>query len=346
MEAKNLLKETYDYFLPEELIAQKPLLQREKSRMLCFNKKTKKIEHKHFFDIVNLLNAGDVLVLNNSRVLPARLYGQKEETNAKIEVLLQTRYNITDWKVIARPSKRLKVGTKIRFSDRLECEVLKKADYGECEIRFSFIGVFENALAEIGEMPLPPYIHQKLEDKERYQTVYSKEEGSSAAPTAGLHFTEEILQALRNKGVEIVEVMLHVGLGTFRPVKDDNILNHHMHEEYFVLTEAAAEVINKAKKENRRVVAVGTTSVRVLESCAENGLVKSQARNTNIFIYPPYKFQIVDALITNFHLPESTLIMLVAAFCGIDETLDFYNQAVQEKYRFFSFGDCCFLFEQ
>ena len=343
-ENKIFLKQTYNYYLPENLIAQTPLENRAESRMLCYDRKSKNIEHKHFYDIIDYLKEGDVLVLNSSKVLPARIYGFKIETNAKIEILLQKRLDLTSWKVLARPAKRLNVGTVIKFSDKLSATVLKKLDYGECEIVFKYNGVFENILAEIGEMPLPPYIHEKLKNKNRYQTVYAKEEGSSAAPTAGLHFTFDILEKLKQKGVKVVEVLLHVGLGTFRPVKDNNILNHQMHEEFFVLTEETAFEINKAKEENRRIIAVGTTSVRVLESCAKNGKVVAQSGNTNIFIYPGYNFQIVDALITNFHLPESTLIMLVSAFCGIEETLGFYNVAVKEKYRFFSFGDCCFLY--
>ena len=338
-----LQKQTYFYDLPEELIAQTPLKNREESRMLVYNRQTKDIQHKHFYDVLDYLKAGDVLVINSSRVLPARLYGIKEETGAKIEILLQKRKNLTDWEVVARPTKRLKVGTVLKFSEKLSGEILKIGDYGACEIAFKFEGVFEEALDEIGEMPLPHYIKAKLEDKERYQTVYSKEEGSSAAPTAGLHFTKEILEKIKAKGIEVVEVLLHVGLGTFRPVKEDNILNHDMHSEFYKLTEESAEIINKAKKENRRVIAVGTTSVRVLETCGHDGFVKAGFGETKIFIYPGYKFQVVDALITNFHLPESTLIMLVSALCGVDETLKFYNEAVKQKYRFFSFGDCCLI---
>ena len=338
-----LQKQTYFYDLPEELIAQTPLKNRAESRMLVYNRQTKDIQHKHFYDVLDYLKAGDVLVINSSRVLPARLYGIKEETGAKIEILLQKRKNLTDWEVVARPTKRLKVGTVLKFSEKLSGEILKIGDYGACEISFKFEGVFEEALDEIGEMPLPHYIKAKLEDKERYQTVYSKEEGSSAAPTAGLHFTKEILEKIKAKGVEIVEVLLHVGLGTFRPVKEDNILNHDMHSEFYKLSEESAEIINNAKKEGRRVIAVGTTSVRVLETCGSGGFVKPGFGETKIFIYPGYKFQVVDALITNFHLPESTLIMLVSALCGVDETLRFYKEAVKQKYRFFSFGDCCLI---
>ena len=337
-------KSTYFYELPEALIAQTPLKNREESRMLCFNRRDKQIQHKHFYDIVDILSKDDVLVINNSRVLPARLYGIKEETGAKIEILLQKRFDLKTWKVIARPTKRLKKGTVVKFSESLKCEVEEVKEFGECQVRFIYEGVFEEHLHKIGEMPLPPYIHKKLSDGERYQTVYSKEEGSSAAPTAGLHFTTAILEKLKAKGVKVVEVLLHVGLGTFRPVKEDNILNHQMHSEFYKLTEEAANIINNAKKQGNKIIAVGTTSVRVLETCAENGLVKPGFGETNIFIYPGYKFKVVDQLITNFHLPESTLIMLVSAFCGIDETLGFYKEAVKEEYRFFSFGDCCYLY--
>ena len=338
------LKSNYFYNLPEELIAQTPVEPRDSSRLLVYNKSTKTIEHKIFRDIVNYLHKGDVLVINNTRVLPARLYGYKD-TGAKIEILLQKRVDLKTWEVIAKPFKRLSVGTKVTFSQNLSCTILSKGEYGSCIIQFEFVGVFEERLSEVGQMPLPPYIHEKLKDKERYQTVYSKVEGSSAAPTAGLHFTPELLQNIKNKGVEIVEVLLHVGLGTFRPVKEENILNHDMHSEYIEMTEENASKFNKAKKDNRRIIAVGTTSVRVLESCAdENGIIIPQKRETNIFIYPSYKFKVVDALITNFHLPESTLIMLISAFAGYDETMDIYKKAVEEKYRFFSFGDAMFIY--
>lgn len=341
LEEKKYLRSTYYYDLPENLIAQTPIEPRDHSRLLVYDRKTGEIFHEHFYDIVKYLKKGDVLVINNTRVLPARLNGFKD-TGAKIEILLQKRRNLTDWDVIARPTKRLKVGTKVTFSQELACYIKEIGEYGCCKVKFEFNGVFEHRLSEIGTMPLPPYIHEKLKDKERYQTVYSKVEGSSAAPTAGLHFTKELLEKIKGMGVEVVEVLLHVGLGTFRPVKEDNILNHEMHSEFIEMTEKNAEIINKAKKEGRRVIAVGTTSVRVLESCAKNGIIYPQKRETDIFIYPGYKFQIVDAMITNFHLPESTLIMLVSAFCGIEETLNVYRTAVSEKYRFFSFGDACF----
>ena len=345
MKNKDLLKKSsYYYNLPEELIAQSPVEPRDSSRLLCFNKKTKNIEHKVFHDIIDYLQKGDILVVNNTRVLPARLFGYKD-TGAKIEILLQKRINLKEWEVIAKPFKRLKEGTKVTFSQTLSCTITSKADYGSCTIKFDFDGVFEHRLSEVGQMPLPPYIHEKLKNKERYQTVYSKIEGSSAAPTAGLHFTNELIRKIKEKGVEIIEVLLHVGLGTFRPVKEDNILQHKMHSEYIEMSEYNAEKLNKAKSEGRRIIAVGTTSVRVLESaCNDEGIILPQKKETNIFIYPSYKFKIVDALITNFHLPESTLIMLVSAFTGYSETMSIYNTAVQEKYRFFSFGDAMYLY--
>lgn len=339
------LKSSYFYDLPEELIAQTPIEPRDHSRLLVYDKINNKIEHKVFYQILDYLKKGDVLVVNNTRVLPARLFGYKEETGAKIEILLQKRLDLKKWEVIAKPFKRLKEGTKIIFNSDLSCSITKKGTYGGCEVSFDFNGVFEDKLANIGQVPLPPYIHEKLKNKERYQTVYSKVEGSSAAPTAGLHFTKELMQKIRDKGVEIVEVLLHVGLGTFRPVKEDNILNHQMHSEYIEMSKENAAVINKAKKENRRVIAVGTTSIRVLESCAnDKGEVEVKKGETSIFIYPSYKFKIVDAVITNFHLPESTLIMLISAFAGYDQTMNIYKEAVKEKYRFFSFGDAMFIY--
>ena len=342
---KDLLKKSsYFYNLPEELIAQKPIEPRDNSRLLLFCRQTEEIQDKHFYDILDFLHKGDVLVVNNTRVLPARLFGYKD-TGAKIEILLQKRIDLTAWEVIARPFKRLKEGTEIHFSENLSLTILEKKEYGECKVKFNFTGAFEERLDEVGQVPLPPYIHEKLKDKERYQTVYSKVEGSSAAPTAGLHFTNELLQKLQEKGVELIEVLLHVGLGTFRPVKEDDILNHNMHSEYIEMTQENADKINKAKAEGRRIIAVGTTSVRVLESVAtEEGRVKAYKGETSIFIYPSYKFKIVDGLITNFHLPESTLIMLVSAFAGYDQTMKIYNHAVKEHYRFFSFGDAMFIY--
>lgn len=363
------LTSTYDYFLPENLIAQTPAEPRDSSRMLVFDGKRtisegefnkedcdKHIHHKHFYDIVDFLKAGDVLVINNTRVLPARIFGIKEETGAKIEVLLQKRIDLTKWEIIARPTKRLKSGTIVKFNDELSGRILEVRGEGECLIEFLFekgkdgkVVSFEEILERIGNMPLPPYIHEKLTDKERYQTVYSKIPGSSAAPTAGLHFTPEILEKLKQKGVIIAEVLLQVGLGTFRPVKEESILKHKMHSEYISVSKETAEIVTKAKREGRRVVAVGTTSMRTLESMAEkeiqNGkeiyVLRAGEKDTNIFIFPPYKFKIVDCLLTNFHLPQSTLLMLISAFIGLDNVMEIYQTAIKENYRFFSFGDCC-----
>lgn len=337
-----LNKNSYYYDLPPELIAQTPIEPRDSSRLLVYDKKTGKIEHRIFHDIIDYLTENDVLVINNTRVLPARLFGYKD-TGAKIEILLQKRIDLKNWECIARPTKRLKEGDKVTFSQHLSCIIKEKGDYGLVKVCFDYDGTFEHRLSEVGTVPLPPYIKEKLKDSERYQTVYSKIEGSSAAPTAGLHFTPELLQRIKDKGVQIVEVLLHVGLGTFRPVKEDNILKHEMHSEFIEMSEQNADILNKAKKTGKRIIAVGTTSVRVLEtSCNEKGLFIPMKTNTNIFIYPSYKFKAVDALITNFHLPESTLIMLVSAFIGRDETIKVYEEAVKQKYRFFSFGDACF----
>lgn len=344
IEKKDLLKKSsYFYDLPEELIAQEPVEPRDSSRLLIFDRKNNNIEHKIFKDIISYLTPNDVLVINNTRVLPARLYGYKD-TGAKIEILLQKRINLNSWQIIAKPFKRLKEGTKITFSNELACIIEKKENYGLCEVTFIYDGVFEDKLSKVGQVPLPPYIHARLKDKERYQTVYSKIEGSSAAPTAGLHFTNELLTNIKKKGVEIIEVLLHVGLGTFRPVKEDNILEHQMHSEYIEMSVENAHKLNQAKQNGKRIIAVGTTSVRVLESCVnENGEILPCKKETDIFIYPSYKFKFVDALITNFHLPESTLIMLVSAFAGYEQTMKIYNIAVKEKYRFFSFGDAMFI---
>lgn len=336
---------TYDYYLPETQIAQFPLAKRDESKLLIYNRHDKSIEHKHFYDIVDYLHKGDVLVINNTRVIPARLFGVKKDTGAKIEILLLKRINYTDWEVLMKPGKRAKTGTIVTFSNDLSLEVLETKDDGNKIVKFIFNGVFEAILDKLGEMPLPHYIKQKLKDKERYQTVYSKIEGSSAAPTAGLHFTKELLEKIREKGVIIAEVLLHVGLGTFRPVNEQNIKNHKMHSEHIEVTEETAKIINDAKKNGQRIIAVGTTSIRTLESATDdNGILHATNKETSIFIYPGYKFKMVDAVITNFHLPKSTLIMLISAFCGIDETLRFYNIAVEENYRFFSFGDACFLY--
>ena len=335
---------TYYYDLPERLIAQTPIEPRDHSRLLVYHKDTGEMEHKHFYDIVDYFKSGDVLVINNTKVIPARIYGIKEETGAKIEVLLLKRHNLTDWEVVMKPGKRAKIGTKIVFNEKLSLTVLEDLGFGKKKVRFEIDGVFEDMLSNIGSMPLPPYIKEKLKDKARYNTVYSKIDGSAAAPTAGLHFTKDLLDKLRAKGVIICEVLLHVGLGTFRPVSEENILNHDMHTEYIEVTKDTADIINKAKAEGRRVIACGTTSIRTLESASETkGVVTPCKKETNIFIYPGYEFKIVDAVITNFHLPESTLIMLVSAFLGIDNTLSMYNTAVKEEYRFFSFGDATLL---
>lgn len=335
---------TYYYDLPPELIAQTPVEPRDHSRLLVYDRKTNNIDHRHFYDIIDYLNAGDVLVVNNTKVIPARLYGTKEDTGAKIEVLLLKRHDLTHWEVLMKPGKRAKVGTKIVFNDKLSLVVVGETDFGGKEVEFLFDGVFEKLIDDVGVMPLPPYIKHQYKDKKRYNTVYAKIDGSSAAPTAGLHFTKELMEKLKAKGVIIANVLLHVGLGTFRPVSEDNILSHDMHTEYIEIEQEACDIINKAHSEGRRVIAVGTTSVRTLESVAdENGHLVPTKKNTNIFIYPGYKFKVVDGLITNFHLPESTLIMLVSAFCGIDNTLEMYKTAVKEKYRFFSFGDATLL---
>ena len=342
MEIDFTKRSTYYYDLPEELIAQTPLEKRDSSRLLCFNIDENKIEHKKFYDIYDYLNKGDVLVLNNTRVMPCRLLGEKQGTGAKVEIFIIKRINLTDWECLAKPGKRLKQGTIVKFNDELSCEILGDNDFGGKTVRFIFEGTFEAVLSKVGIMPLPPYIKEKLENSERYQTVYSKTDGSTAAPTAGLHFTTELLEKLKQKGVEICYVLLHVGLGTFRPVKEESILNHDMHTEYFEISQEVADKINTAKSEGRRIVAVGTTSVRTLESSVKDGKLIAQKNTTKLFCYPPYNFKIVDSLITNFHLPESTLIMLVSAFAGYNETMQVYKEAIKERYRFFSFGDACF----
>ncbi|MBQ4049811.1 MAG: tRNA preQ1(34) S-adenosylmethionine ribosyltransferase-isomerase QueA [Clostridia bacterium] len=336
-------KSEFYYDLPQNLIAQTPIYPRDSSKMLVYDRRNKEISDKHFYDVIDYLKSGDVLVINNTRVLPARILGQKA-TGSKIEILLSKRKEYDLWEVLAKPAKRLRIGDEIVFSDKLKAIVTARGDEGIRELRFVFDGIFEEILLGLGEMPLPHYIHEKLSDQERYQTVYSKVEGSSAAPTAGLHFTPELMDKIRARGVIIAEVLLHVGLGTFRPVKTEKITDHKMHSEIYEVSENAAEIINRAKREARRVIAVGTTSVRVLESATgEDGLLKVGGGETSIFIYPPYKFRSVDALITNFHLPESTLIMLVSAFMGREEALGMYRHAVENEYRFFSFGDSCLI---
>ncbi len=340
------LKKSDFYFdLPKELIAQAPLEERSSSRLLVLDKKSGKTEHHVFRDILQYLQPGDCLVLNNTKVIPARLLGQKADTGAAVEVLLLKRKDNDTWETLVKPGKKCKPGTSLVFGDGLlHAEVLETLEEGNRLVHFTYEGIFEEILDKLGEMPLPPYITHKLQDKNRYQTVYAKYEGSAAAPTAGLHFTKELLEEIEAKGVEIAYVTLHVGLGTFRPVKADNILEHHMHEEFYQITGEAAEKINAAKKNGKRIVCVGTTSCRTVESAAgEDGLVQEGCGSTEIFIYPGYRFKALDALITNFHLPESTLVMLVSALAGREQVLDAYKEAISEKYRFFSFGDAMFI---
>lgn len=331
----------FDYLLPEELIAQTPVEPRDHSRLLYLNKQTGDTVDKHFYDILDYLQAGDLLVVNNSRVLPARLYGHKLETGSHMELLLLEQKEQLVWETLVKPGKKAKVGAKFSFGDGLLIgEIIEVKDDGNRLVKFTCEGSFFNVLDQIGQMPLPPYITEKLEDKERYQTVYSKELGSAAAPTAGLHFTEELMQKLRDKGVQIAEVTLHVGLGTFRPVKADEVTEHKMHSEHYLLPSETAELINQTKASGGRVIAVGTTSCRTLESVATfRGKIEPCEGYTDIFIYPGYEFKVLDGLITNFHLPKSTLIMLVSAFAGFDHTMAAYRHAVEERYRFFSFGD-------
>ncbi len=335
----------FSYDLPEELIAQDPAERRDLSRLLVINKNTGEREHKVFHDIIDYLVPGDCLVINNTKVIPARLLGEREVTGGKVEVLLLKRKGNDIWETLVRPGKKAKPGQRLEFGGGLlKAEVLGIADDGNRLVKFTYNGIFEEILDKLGQMPLPPYITHKLEDKNRYQTVYAKYEGSAAAPTAGLHFTEELLQKLKEKGVEIANVTLHVGIGTFRPVKVENIEEHDMHTEHYYIKEEDAVKINKAKQNGGRIIAIGTTSCRVLESVAdENGMVKQQEGDTNIFIYPGYKFKCINSLITNFHLPESTLIMLVSALAGKDYIMQAYEHAVEEKYRFFSFGDAMFI---
>ena len=333
------LKEFY-YDLPEELIAQVPIKKRDESRLMVLDRKKQTIEHKVFKDILDYLQPGDCLVRNNTKVIPARIYGKKE-TGANVEFLLLNNIEGDIWESIVRPGNKLHVGTKVTFGDgKLNAEILEVMEGGTRKVKFTYNGIFNEILDEIGMMPLPPYIHEELKEKDRYQTVYAKYQGSAAAPTAGLHFTEELLEKIREKGVEIANVTLHVGIGTFRPVKVDKIEEHHMHSEHYYIKKEDVEKINNTKKNGGRIISVGTTSCRVLESIAdENGFVKEVEGDTSIFIYPGYKFKCIDGLITNFHLPESTLLMLVSALAGKDYIMKAYNEAVKEKYRFFSFGD-------
>lgn len=345
METGQLLKSDFYFDLPQELIAQDPLEDRSSSRLLVLDKTTGAVTHHIFKDIVDYLQPGDCLVLNNTKVIPARLLGEREGTGAHVEVLLLKRRQGDIWETLVKPGKKCRPGTRLVFGGGLlKGEVLKTVEEGNRLIRFEYEGIFEEVLDKLGEMPLPPYITHKLQDKNRYQTVYAKYEGSAAAPTAGLHFTKELLEKIKDKGVEIAYVTLHVGLGTFRPVKEENLLNHHMHSEYYQVTEMAAEQINRTKQKGGRIICVGTTSCRTIESASDKtGRVHAGCDNTEIFIYPGYQFKVLDGLITNFHLPESTLVMLVSALAGREQVLNAYAEAIREKYRFFSFGDAMFI---
>lgn len=331
----------FDFDLPKELIAQDPLEERSSSRLMVLNRETGEVEHHIFKDIIDYLNPGDCLVINDTKVIPARLIGEKEGTEAKIELLLLKRKGNDIWETLVKPGKKARVGAKISFGNGiLTGAILEILEEGNRLVQFRYKGIFEEILDQLGQMPLPPYITHQLKDKNRYQTVYAKHEGSAAAPTAGLHFTPALLEKIKNKGVEIASVTLHVGLGTFRPVKVNNILEHHMHSEYYCIEEQEAEKINRAKKSGHKIISVGTTSCRTLESATDvNGILQAKSGDTDIFIYPGYEFKMIDALITNFHLPQSTLLMLVSALAGKEEILNAYQTAVKEKYRFFSFGD-------
>ena len=339
---------TSDYYfdLPQELIAQDPLADRTSSRLLVMNRRTGEIEHRIFRDITEYLRPGDTIVLNDTKVIPARLLGTKEGTGAGVEILLLKRLGDRQWETLVRPGKKLKPGARVSFGDgSLRAVILDVLDGGNRLVEFEYEGIFEEILDKLGEMPLPPYITHKLQDKNRYQTVYARYEGSAAAPTAGLHFTQDLLEEIRKKGVRTAFVTLHVGLGTFRPVKVDDVTAHHMHTEWYNVSEEAAELINRTHVEGHRVICVGTTACRTVESAADqDGIVRAGADDTSIFIYPGYRFRVMDALITNFHLPESTLVMLVSAFAGRENVLGAYKKAIEEKYRFFSFGDACFFY--
>lgn len=333
----------FDYDLPDELIAQTPLTERDHSRLMVLNRDKHTIKNHIFYEILDMVNPGDTLVFNNSRVIPARLIGHRP-TGGRVEVFLLKQIDETHWEALVKPGRKARVGSEIIFSDKLQCKIVDNTDFGGRVVDFQFEGIFNEILDELGETPLPPYIHEKLADKERYQTVYSKVRGSAAAPTAGLHFTQELLGKLRDKGVNLAFVTLHVGLGTFRPVSTDNIEEHHMHTEYYQIDQETCDLINSTKKAGKRVIAVGTTAIRTLESAASiDGTIAPSAGDTNIFIYPGYKFKIVDAMITNFHLPKSTLVMLIAAFAGREFVLEAYRKAVEDQYRFFSFGDAMFI---
>ncbi len=331
----------FNFNLPEELIAQDPLKNREKSKLMVLDKDDGQIAHRHFYDIIDYLNSGDCLVLNDTKVMPARLYGQRKETGGKIEILLLSRLQEDRWEILAKPGRKVRPGDTLVFGDHeLTCLVEEVIEDGKRIVKFSYQGIFEEILDRLGEMPLPPYITHKLEDKNRYQTVYAKHDGSAAAPTAGLHFTDDLMKKIKEKGIKIAYVTLHVGLGTFRPVKIDNLQEHEMHSEFYVIKKDQAQIINETKQAGGKIIPVGTTSTRTLEACTDqNGYLQAGSGWTDIFIYPGYKFKLIDALITNFHLPESTLIMLVSALAGKDRVLEAYQVAIEKEYRFFSFGD-------
>ena len=334
----------FDYYLPEELIAQTPLDKRDSSRLLVLDKNTGEISHKHFTDIISYLNEDDILVLNDTKVMPARIIGTKVDTGAVIELLMLKNIEKDNWEVLCKPAKRVHIGTVVKFSDKLKAECIGIKEEGIREFKFIYDGIFYEILDELGEMPLPPYIHEKLKDKDRYQTVYAKNIGSAAAPTAGLHFTEELLEKIKNKGIKIEYITLHVGLGTFRPVSVDNVKNHKMHSEFYSMSKETAKVLNDAKKNNKRIISVGTTTTRTLETIINlYGEFKECSGWTDIFIYPGYEFKAINSLITNFHLPKSTLIMLVSALAGKDNIMKAYSEAVKNNYRFFSFGDSMFI---
>ena len=333
----------FDYFLPEELIGQKPCEPRDHSRLMVVNKETGKIEHKNFYELPDFLKPGDTLVFNDTKVMPARLLGSKKDSGGKVEVFLLNRQNGDEWEVLVKPGKKARVGAKIVFGEKLECEIIDNTDFGGRIAKFRYQGVFEEILDELGETPLPPYIKEHLSNKERYQTVYARESGSAAAPTAGLHFTKELLTKCQAKGVKLAFVTLHVGLGTFRPVNVEEITEHKMHKEYYAVSKETVEMVNTAKKNGNRVIAVGTTAIRTLESASTEEGLQVKSGWTDIFIYPGYKFKTVDAIITNFHLPKSTLLMLISAFAGREKVLNGYQEAIKEKYSFFSFGDAMFL---
>ncbi len=334
-----MLLSEFDYFLPQELIAQHPCEPRDHSRLLVLDKDTGAISHQHFFDLLQYVNAGDTLVFNDTRVIPARLIGSKAETGGKVEVFLLNRKSGNDWEALVKPGKKARPGTIIVFSDRLSCEILSSTDFGGRVVRFIFQGIFEEILDELGETPLPPYITEQLADKERYQTVYARERGSAAAPTAGLHFTKELMKRLQDRGIRLAFVTLHVGLGTFRPVNTEQITDHVMHREYYSVLPEAAKLINETKQLGGRVIAVGTTAIRTLETATVNGVLEAKSGWTGIFIYPGYTFKMVDAAITNFHLPKSTLLMLISALAGRENVFKAYKEAVKQQYKFFSFGD-------